>query len=62
MWIHQQPTRPWLVYNAPLNVGDAENDPPHTTYFFVKLKEHCDANQVPRQFICHITQNNEERQ
>jgi acetyl esterase/lipase len=36
-----------LYYSAPPNLGKEEKDPTHTANFGVKLKEHCDAHQVP---------------
>jgi acetyl esterase/lipase len=36
-----------LYYSAPPNLGHDEKDPTHTANFGVKLKEHCDAHQVP---------------
>jgi len=35
-----------LFYSTPPNLGKDEKDPTHTANFGVKLKEHCDANQV----------------
>ena len=35
-----------LFYTTPPNLGKDEKDPTHTANFGVKLKEHCDANQV----------------
>ena len=35
-----------LFYSAAPNLGKDEKDPTHTANFGVKLKEHCDANQV----------------
>ncbi|MEP3212767.1 MAG: alpha/beta hydrolase [Luteolibacter sp.] len=35
-----------LFYSTPPNLGPKENDPTHSANFGVKLKEHCDANQV----------------
>jgi hypothetical protein len=36
-----------LFCSTPPNLGHDEKDPTHTANFGVKLKEHCDANQVP---------------
>ena len=35
-----------LFYSTPPNLGQNEIDPTHSANFGVKLKEHCDANQV----------------
>jgi len=35
-----------LFYSAKPNLGQNEKDPTHTANFGVKLKEHCEANQV----------------
>ena len=35
-----------LFYKNAPNIGKPEKDPTHTTNFGLKLKEHCDANQV----------------
>lgn len=40
-----------LFYSAPPNLGQAEKDPTHTANFGVKLKEHCDANQVSCELV-----------
>ena len=40
-----------LYYSTPPNLGKEEKDPTHTANFGVKLKEHCDTNQVPCDLI-----------
>lgn len=40
-----------LFYSTPPNLGQEEKDPTHTANFGVKLKEHCDANQVPCELV-----------
>ncbi len=40
-----------LFYSTPPNLGHEENDPTHSANFGVKLKEHCDANQVKCELV-----------
>ncbi len=40
-----------LFYSTPPNLGQNENDPTHSANFGVKLKEHCDANQVKCELV-----------
>jgi hypothetical protein len=36
-----------LFCSTPIKLAQEEKDPTHTANFGVKLKEHCDAHQVP---------------
>lgn len=40
-----------LFYNSPPNLGREEKDPTHSANFGLKLKEHCDANQVSCELV-----------
>ena len=40
-----------LFYGTPPNLGQEEKDPTHTANFGVKLKEHCDSNQVACELV-----------
>lgn len=40
-----------LFYGTPPNLGQEEKDPTHTANFGVKLKERCDASQVPCELV-----------
>ena len=40
-----------LFYSIPPNLGRKDRDPTHSANFGVKLKEHCDANQVKCELV-----------
>ena len=41
----------YLIYSAPPSLGQDQRDPTHTSNFGVKLKEHCQENDVPCELV-----------
>ena len=41
----------YLIYSAPPSLGQDQRDPTHTSNFGVKLKDHCQENEVPCELV-----------
>jgi acetyl esterase/lipase len=41
----------YLIYSTPPSLGQDQRDPTHTSNFGVKLKEHCQENDVPCELV-----------
>ncbi|MCP4271418.1 MAG: alpha/beta hydrolase, partial [Gammaproteobacteria bacterium] len=41
----------YLIYSAPPSLGQDQRDPTHTSNFGVKLKEHCQENDVSCELV-----------
>ncbi len=41
----------YLMYSAPPSLGQDQRDPTHTSNFGVKLKDHCQENEVPCELV-----------